>query len=326
VSSPLVIVGAGALGQSFAALLAAAGQSVVLFATPRGAEQLRIAGGIVLGGAIDLEVKLDQLTLTSFASEVPDGCMVVFTTKGQDLPGAIEELTHCRPAWVAGVQNGVVKDDALIAAFGAEKVVGAATIFGAVRQDDGRIRVGGRGMTYFGEFDLRPSERVLQAATTFDSAGIPTQARDDIADVLWSKVCNATGVFGICVLARVSNPHLFSDADLMRAYLSLLRETAAVAAAHGARVGNYAGFPPIRTYAESDEQSILASLPPRPHELEPSYASMTNDLLAGRPMEVEAIFGDIVARAERVGVDVPCLRFTRDILRGINHGGSWIDA
>jgi 2-dehydropantoate 2-reductase len=323
VSSPLVIVGAGALGQSFAALLVAAGQSVVLFATPRGAERLRAAGRIVLGGAIDLDVKLDQLTLTSSASEVPDACAVVFTTKGQDLPGAIAKLTDNRPAWVAGVQNGVVKDDLLAAAFGPENVVGAATIFGAWRQDDGRIRVGGRGMTYFGEFNQRPSERVRQIAATFNSAGIPTQARDDdIAAVLWSKACNATGVFGICVLARVSNPHLFSDADLMRAYLTLVRETAAVAAAYGARVGNYAGFPPIRSYAETDERTILASLPPRPHELEPSYASMTNDLLAGRPMEVEAIFGDIVARAERRGVDVPCLRFTRDVLRGINHGGA----
>jgi 2-dehydropantoate 2-reductase len=321
VSSPLVIVGAGALGQSFAALLAADGESVVLFATPRSAERLRAAGRILLGGAIDLDVKLNQLTLTSSATEVPDGCAMVFTTKGQDLPGAIDELTHCRPAWVAGVQNGIVKDDLLAAAFGAENVVGAATIFGAWRQDDGRIRVGGRGMTYFGELDQRLSERVQQAAATFNSAGIPTQARDDIADVLWSKACNATGVFGICVLARVSNPHLFSDADLMRAYLSLVRETAAVATAYGARVGNYAGFPPIRTYAESDEQTILASLSPRPHEIEPSYASMTNDLLAGRPMEVEAIFGDIVARAERRGVGVPCLRLTRDVLRGINHGG-----
>jgi 2-dehydropantoate 2-reductase len=215
----------------------------------------------------------------------------------------------------------VVKDDLLAAAFGAQNVVGAATIFGAWRQDDGRIRVGGRGMTYFGELDHRPSERVRQVATMFDAAGIPTQARDDIAAVLWSKACNATGVFGICVLARVSNPHLFSDADLMRAYLALVRETAAVAAAYGARVGNYAGFPPIRTYAEADEQTILASLPPRPHEIEPSYASMTNDLLAGRPMEVEAVFGDIVDRAERRGVGVPCLRLTRDVLRGINHGG-----
>jgi 2-dehydropantoate 2-reductase len=293
VNSRLVIVGAGALGQSFAALLAAAGQSVVLFATPRSAERLRAAGRIVLDGAIDLEVKLDQLTLTSSTSEVPCGSSMVFCTKGQDLPGAIDKLNRSRPAWVAGVQNGVVKDDLLVAAFGAENVVGAATIFGAVRQDDGRIRVAGRGMTYFGELDQRPSERVLQAAATFDSAGIPTQARNDIAAVLWSKACNAAGVFGICVLARVSNPHLFSDADLMRAYLSLIRETAAVAAAYGARVGNYAGFPPIRTYVESDDQTILTSLPPRPHQIEPSYASMTNDLLAGRPMEVEAIFGDM---------------------------------
>jgi 2-dehydropantoate 2-reductase len=176
-------------------------------------------------------------------------------------------------------------------------------------------------MTYCGEHAGGLTERARQAAATLQAAGVPTEARADIASVLWSKACNATGVFGITLLARASTQRLFSDPDLMRAYLALVRETAAVATAYGIQVGDYAGFPPIRTYVERSDQATLDELPPKPTDGDPpGYASMTRDLLAGRPLEVEAIFGDIVERAARKGVPVPCLTFTRDILRALDTG------
>ena len=313
-----MIVGAGALGQSFAALLAASGQPVSLLATPRSAERLHRAGFIALRGVVELDIPVADVNVTAQVADLPRDAIALFTTKGHDLPAAIREIAEIQPAWAAGVQNGIVKDDLLVAAFGQQRVVGAATIFGGVRQNDGSVRVASRGMTYFGELDGRTSERTAAVVEHFVTAGIPAQARTDIASVLWSKACNATGVFGICVLARASNAQLFSDPDLMRAYLTLVRETAAVAAAYGVRVGNYPGFPPIRDYAEGDEQTLLAGLAPRRVEQEPGYASMTHDLMAGNPMEVDSIFGDIVERAQRRGVAVPCLQFTRDVLRGLN--------
>lgn len=47
---------------------------------------------------------------------------------------------------------------------------------------------------------------------------------------------------------------------------------------------------------------------------------MTQTLLARHTTEVQSISGDIVERAEQHGIAALCLRFTRDILRRINHG------
>jgi len=320
-----VIVGAGALGQSFAGLLARAGERVMVLATARGEGRLRETGAIRLRGAVDVVVKVGPggVRVTSAASDVPDGAVVLFTTKGYDLPAAIDEVRSAagqRVAWTCGVQNGIVKDDLLASAFGAERVVGAVTILGAQRQADHSVQVTSLGATYVGELDGRGSERVTHAANTFQAAGIPTQARADIQSVLWSKACNATGVFGITVLARASTNQLFANPHLMRAYLALVRETAAVAAAYGAPVGDYAGFPPIRTYAERDEQATIDQINPTPSPGPQSYSSMTQDLLAGSPLEVDAVFGDIVERAERKGVPVPCLRLVRDVIRGLDPG------
>ena len=323
-----VVVGAGSLGQSFAGLLAAAGESVTLLATPRSADRLNAAGAIRLTGVVTAEIPIGAtgVTVTSDASAVPDGAAVIFATKGQDLPAAIEAVRSAadpRVQWTAGIQNGVVKDDLLVTAFGADRVVGAVTIFGAERQADGSVRTASLGATYLGELHGGGvSERVQQSANIWQAAGIPTYARDDIQSVLWSKACNATGVFGVTVLARASGEQLSGNPHLMRAYLVLVRETAATAAAYGAPVGDYTGFPPIRTYVERSDAETIDRIRPQAQSGRPWYASMTQDLLASRPLEVDAIFGDIVDRAERKGVPAPCLRLVRDLIRGIDPGST----
>jgi 2-dehydropantoate 2-reductase len=323
-----VIVGAGSLGQSFAGLLARAGERVILLATPRTERRLRANGAIRLHGSVEASIKLDGdgVVVTSNPSDVPDGAAVLFATKGYDLAAAIDAVRSAagqRVAWAGGLQNGIVKDDLLANAFGADRVVGSVTILGAQRQSDDSIQVTTLGATYLGELDGRLSLRVQQAAKTLQDAGIPTQAREDIGSVLWSKACNATGVFGVTVLARASTNQLFRNPHLMRAYLVLVRETADVAAAYGVQVGNYTGFPPIRTYVERDEQSTIDQLDTRLGPGPQSYASMTQDLLARAPLEVDAVFGDIVQRAELKGVAVPSLRLVRDLIRGLDPGQNW---
>ncbi len=47
---------------------------------------------------------------------------------------------------------------------------------------------------------------------------------------------------------------------------------------------------------------------------------MAQDLLEGRPLEVDFVFGDLVARAKRAGVPAPRLTLVRDLIRGIDPG------
>jgi 2-dehydropantoate 2-reductase len=332
-SPALAFVGAGSLGQAFAALIARSGQAVTLLATPGTAARLLEAREIRLRSVVDVTVPAapapaapGSVGVTADAALLPAGAGVIFLTKGHQLAGAVGMVRAAWPvtgdaaAWVAGLQNGVVKDDLLADAFGAERLVGGATILGAERGMDGGVTVTSLGATYFGEMAGGGSPRVDRAIAALQRAGIPAESPADIRSVLWSKACNAAGVFGVSVLARATAPQLFADPGLMRAYLALVRETAAVGAAYGVEVGNYANFPPIRTYAMQPEAEILAAIPPRtgPAPRRGSMPSMTQDLLAGRPMEVDQVFGDLVERAARVGVAVPHLTFVRDVLRGLD--------
>ncbi len=170
-----------------------------------------------------------------------------------------------------------------------------------------------------------PSARVRAAVERLRAAGIPAEGPGDIRSVLWSKAANAAGVFGVSVLTRASRPRPFRTPDLLRAYLPLVRETVAIAAAHGVPVGDYTHFP-IRSYVSRPDEETVATLSKR-NFLAPSSArgvesipSMTQDFLAGRGIEVDEVFGDLVDRAERAGVAAPRLRLIRDLLRGIDPG------
>jgi 2-dehydropantoate 2-reductase len=328
----LAFVGAGSLGQSFAGLMAQSGQAVTLLATSRTAAQLFAAGTIRLRGVVTVDSPVMPapapagiVGITDDPAVLPAGCGLIFLTKAHHLPEAIATVRAAWPnpddgvAWVTGFQNGVQKEDLLADAFGAARVVGGATILGAQRKED-HVVVTSLGGTYLGELAGGGSPRVTAAVDALMHAGIPAEAVADIRSVLWSKACNAAGVFGVSVLARATTTQMSHDRDLMRAYLALVRETAATATAYGVRVGNYPNFPPIRTYAESPEEEALAAMPNvgTPPPPGGSLPSMTQDLLAGRPMEVEGVFGDLVTRAERAAVPVPYLTFARDVLRGLN--------
>lgn len=334
----LAIAGAGSLGQTYAACLAASGQAVTLFASPRTAASLRAAGAIRLHGAIELEVPVGRpgapigtVVLTDDPTELPAGAGLIFTTKGHQLPAAARQVRarwprpDDRDAWVAGVQNGIVKDDVLSEVFGPERVLPAVTIVGAQRLPDGRVQATSRGATYVGEFAGGPSARADAATAAFNRAGLPTEHAPDIKSVLWSKMCNATGLFGVTCLSRVSTSRLGLYPELGYAYMGLVRETAAIANALGVEIRDYTGFP-IRSYLDRPDEATVqlfaeraaawAAGPGGPE----SRTSMHQDLEAGRPLEVEEIYADVVRRAERAGVAAPKLEIVRDLVRAIDPG------
>lgn len=335
--SSLAFVGAGTLGQIFSASLAMAGQPVTLLATTGTAARLLAAGQVRLRGLVDLAVPVAPapappgvVGVTANPRDLPANAGVLFTTKGHQLPAAIATVRAAWPAagdrtaWVGGVQNGMQKDTLLIEAFGPERVVGAVTITAGQRDPDGTVVLTSRGASYLGEFPRGRSERAATAAAAIAATDLPAEAVEDIRSVLWSKEANAVGVFGVSVLSRLPAPRMMRRPDLARAYLALIREVDTVARADGVTMGDYAGFP-IKTYlGRTDEENVafFSSQPFIPNA-DPSrlpLPSMTQDLLAGRALEVDAVFSDCLERAARLGVAVPRIALVRDLIRGLDPG------
>jgi len=326
--SEIVVVGAGSLGQTFSAALGSSGVPVVLVATGRSTPRLLSAGKLSIRGMLQFSVPVAEAAVSgavrvSRGEDLTNVRGIIFATKGHDLRSAAQELSGVKSDWVAGIQNGVAKDDLLAEIFGRDRVLGAAGNLAAERQDDGSVLVTNRGMTYIGELDGASSERAEGLVADLKAAGISAQLSPNIRSVEWSKAVIVAGGFGVGVLTRAVWSESMEDPNLTRAFLSLAREAAAIAKAEGVEIADFPGSEALTYVSQPDEKSI-ASRAERVRKLRAEggeldrRSSIVQDLLSGRRLEADFIFDDFVTRARKHGVPAPRLELVRDLARGID--------
>ncbi len=118
--------------------------------------------------------------MVSDPGELPDRCGIVFATKGPQLAGCVATVAGGlaragRSArWVAGLQNGVIKDGTLAAGFGTERVLRTTSTLNARAESPLRVDVTGFGHTYVGATGagrllLDPAQRALAGALPLSS-------------------------------------------------------------------------------------------------------------------------------------------------------------
>jgi 2-dehydropantoate 2-reductase len=347
-TGPFVFVGAGALGRTFATLLAASGHPVVLAGRAGTAGPLRELGRIRVTGVIESSAPVRAgaaqagrarigaggtrapepgvVTVVTAGDELPDGAAVLFTTKAHQLVSAARDVARSWPqpgdpaAWAAGLQNGVLAGGQLAEAFGARRVAGAATVLGARRADDGAV-VTSLGRTYLGELGGGSSDRVAAAARAFGQAGLPCEAAADINGVLWAKLLNAVGVFGVSALTRLPSSQIMATPSLVRAYRALIGEAALVARAAGVTITDHPDLP-MASYLDLSPDELAERLAGGRRAADGSgpqnFSSMAQDLASGRPTEYEQIFGDLLRRAGLLGVPVPRVGLVYDLVAGLD--------
>jgi 2-dehydropantoate 2-reductase len=325
-------VGGGALGRAFAAALASAGRPVTLLMRPHSGEDLLGAGMIQVTGAVRFSVPVTPgrggpagVGVTSEAADLDHVSGVLFATKAHQLKEAATSLRTAAPTssyWVAGLQNGLAKDDLLAAAFGSERVVAAATVFGVRREHDGGVTASGLGTTFFGEFEAGRAQRAKDVAAALTDSGLPCRLVTDARALSWAKTLNAIGVFGVSALTRLPTSDFMREPHFIRLYLSLVEEAASVASALGVAINDYPDLP-MSTYLRTPREDVIRRLAqPAPSSTRrgrpPSWSSMGHDLRQGRRTEWDGVFGDLLRRADRAGAPVPRIALVTDLLAGLD--------
>jgi 2-dehydropantoate 2-reductase len=335
-ATTFVLIGSGALGRAFATVLAAAGHVVVLIGRRAAPPDQHDPGGLRVQGALESSAPLrtgrpepGTVTIGALGDEFPRGATVLFTTKAHQLAGAARAVAQSWPtagdpaAWTAGLQNGLLAGELLAGTFGTQRVAGACTVLGARRTDRGAV-VASLGRTYFGELGGGRADRTDAAARAFNDAGLPSEATADIGSVLWAKMCNAVGVFGVSALTGLPTSQIMSTGPLIRAYRALIEEAALVASAAGVTITDHPDLP-IRSYLDETPDAMVHRLTarPRPQGSGPlgDFSSMAQDLASGRPTEHEQIFGDLLRRARELGVQIPRVALVHDVVAGLDTAG-----
>jgi 2-dehydropantoate 2-reductase len=312
------ILGGGAIGSILAAHLVRAGYSVVVIA--RG-ERARVMerDGLRIKGLAQFAVNVRVLTDPG-RLESADALIVAMKTPGTQ--AALERLQHVRLGAALSIQNGVLKNELLAAAFGADSVLGALADTSGELLTSGEVLFTRNVSLPLGEPAGGISQRALRIAGAIDAAGVRSRAVADITSMEWSKFTVWLGLMSMAVTMRSVSWRYLMDADCAQLLVRLVREIAAVARAQGIALAEDAAGLPLRTMLEAPEQDAAEAVRKAGEQLRsraPDHRmSALQDLEAGRPLEVAETFGYAVRKAGELGLSLPLLEACHHLVAGID--------
>lgn len=304
----VVVLGAGSLGSLYAAWSADAGHDVTIVGRPAHVEAVNRAGLTVRersGGTRTVAVRGVER-----AEDAPDADVVLLASKGPDTASLLEAYSGT-PSGAWSIQNGARQSEPIAARFGSA-AVGCSSMVGATLTSPGVVAHTFEGATYVGPLPASSPQSVTAVASSLtDDARIVV--RDDIDAVLWSKAVLATGAMGMSILLRLPYHHVFVEPHARACFYDIVADASRIAAAVGVALVDLPGplqAGSLMTAARAEALERLAEVGAQMVDAGQTSVrvSMLQSLESGRRLEVQAVFGDLIARADERGLEVPVLR------------------
>lgn len=152
-----------------------------------------------------------------------------------------------------------------------------------------------------GEPDGSDSRRVRDVVALFKSAGLGAEASRDLRHDIWHKLVLNAAFNPLCALARCTTGGITADRELAATAKGIVEEILAVAAKMGCD---------IRREVNADSLVATSGGGWRP--------SMLQDVDRGRPIEVEAILGQVHEFAHGLGLKTPAIDSVLPRLRALD--------
>lgn len=286
----ICVVGPGALGSLFAAILAGAGHQVWLL--DHRAERARLIE--VQGITLHEPQGTRAVTVRATADPTQLGVVefIFLCVKSSAAAGAARDIQPLLgyDSLVVAFQNGIAHHN-LLADILPLWALGV-TAQGATLLAPGVVRHGGCGPTSVGflsKVDALANRRLQQAVDLMNFAGISTTISYDILAVAWHKLIVNVGINAITALENCANGELLTRPVALATMQAAVQEASQVAQACGVQI-------------TSDPVGMTIDVC---RKTAGNISSMLQDVRQRRQTEVEAINGMIVRQAAACGLDVP---------------------
>ena len=287
------IIGPGAIGGFYGGMLALAGEDVhFLF---RSTYDEVIEHGLTLVHHADAykQTKVSPLYAYDHADSIGVCDWVIVAAKATANDRLAEMMSPMvgPSSRLLTLQNGMGNVENLLRLFGKDRPVVGGLCFTCInRTADGVIESLLPGYVQFGQLRQQLSAEVQIIAHAFSNAGIKVRTSDSLDEALWRKLCWNVPFNGLSIAAGgITTDLVLADPELKNRAHALMLEVQAAARSYGVEIED----------AFLDRQFELTE------PMGPYKPSSLIDYQDGKPVEVHAIWGKPLRRAQRNGVDVP---------------------
>lgn len=287
----IAIIGVGAMGSVYAALLASGGHDVwAVDVWKEHIDAIREKGLRVEGASGDRTVRINA---TTNPADVRDADLVIIATKHDGVVEAAHAALRMAKdnAPILTIQNGLGSADAVAEIIGSNRIMmGVVGGFGASMKAPGHSHHNGMEFLRLGEMDGGLTPRLEAVAEAWRAGGFKVLTFSDIHKMVWEKlICNVT-YSGPCALTGLRVGEAQENPSAWSICAACANEAFQVARAKGIALD----FDDPVAYVRAFGQKILNARP-----------SMLLDHLAGRRAEIDNINGAIPREGAKVGVATP---------------------
>ena len=287
----IAVIGAGAIGCLFSAILNRNGAEVILFSRRKQAVEKINRWGIEVvehGG----ESYVSHVRCATDSRELSNTDLVIITVKSYDTEEVAKRIRPNIPreTRVLTVQNGVGNVETLSKVFNEQHVLGGVTTQASTLLSDNKILHAHHGETLIGGITYDNKEEALEIAEHLTRHGLPTRAVDNILVEIWVKALVNSVINPLTAIMNVRNGELLGMENFTKLARWIIGEGVMVCRRLGISL---------------EEENVLARVLDIVSKTRENKSSMLQDILRGRRTEIDYLNGKIAELGEKLGVETP---------------------
>lgn len=295
----IAVIGAGAVGCYYGAMLLRAGHDVTLVGRPAHVEAINAHGLHFESAAFTGFIPAKAVTDVSELSQ-PD--LVLFAVKSGDTDETAKALKPMlKPASIVlSLQNGVDNPERLRKIL-SQPVIATAVYVATEMPGPGHVKHNGRGELIIGAGPLSTT-----LAKLLSDASVPTSVADDIDAVQWSKLINNCAYNALSAVAGIAYGEMIKVDGATAIVTNAVTECLAVANACGVKLPN----------------DLLDKTLGLPASMPLQQSSTSQDLGRGKPSEIDFLNGFIVRKGIEHGIPTPTNHALQVMVKLVERSGS----
>jgi len=283
----IVILGAGAIGSLFGALLFKK-NNILLLGKASHVHAVK-ANGLTIDGKTCLNV---NISAEDSVEDIPFSVdLLIVTVKSYDAESAINQAKKIinDDTVVLSLQNGLDNVKVIEHVVDRKQIIAGVTTQGAFFSKPGCIVHTGVGKTILGELDGESSERIKNVNDIFNQVGIKTVVSKSIIKEMWVKAIVNSSINTLTAFFKCKNGYLLENFILEKIVEKICQESTNVADAYGINLSYLDMVQKTKEVIRNTSEN---------------YSSMLQSVKRGKKTEIDSINGTLIDIGRSYDVDV----------------------